>query len=95
LEGGSEQILEKDPVEDLVDYNILLANYSKAAEILDSTGQTKEAMLVKVVELGNGFPYKTVMDRHEANKADYNQEKPKTVHDLGPFDKDLAVFTNL
>ena len=52
-------------------------------------------MLVKVMELGNGFPYKTVMDRHEANKSKFSSEAPKTVQDLGPFDKDLAVFTNL
>jgi len=39
----------------------------------------------------------TVVDRHQINKSvvvDLSNP-PKTVHDLGPFDKDLAAFTNL
>lgn len=34
------------------------------------------------------------MDRHEANKTQI-VEQAKTVQDLGPFDEDLARFTNI
>lgn len=35
-----------------------------------------------------------MVSRHEANKSVVKTEQTKTFQDLGPFDKDLAKFTN-
>lgn len=95
-ESGGESLKSvSDPLEELVDYNILLADYERASTVLDTAGQSKDSLLVKAVELGNGYSHQTPLDRHEPNKTFYPTEEVKTVHDLGPFDKDLATFTNL
>lgn len=61
---------------------------------MSSAGRPEDAMLLKSVELGGGYAPMTVLERHETNKS-FIPAKARTVHDLGPFDKDLATFTNL
>ena len=61
---------------------------------MESAGQTSNALLVRAVEIGGGYPAQNVVARHEVNRSVVKTEQPKTFQDLGPFDKDLAKFTN-
>jgi hypothetical protein len=47
------------------------------------------------LEIGKGYHTSDVIQRHETNKTQVKSADQKSFADLGPFDKDLAKFTNV